>query len=623
MALSEVRIDPATRKPTVRVQLSTLDDAGATPIDRKGVSMSIVLSKVSPVTLASTGGSAAGPYVAYLARTATQQQTEAYPIPDGTPPRVVQQPTAENTNTGTFTQRAVGDYDYTFFNALPADYDPAAAHVMAIYATRTVGSIRYVGNADHAFVPATPGTTPPVRDIVHTATCNGCHNPLQAHGGSRQSVQLCLTCHTQGAVDPESNNSIDFNVMLHKIHMGKHLPSVVAGKPYSIVGNSLSVHDWSHAGFPQPIANCQSCHTATDSDRWVTNATREACMSCHENVSDPNAMAMGAHPFPVPLEAVCGSCHSSTTNTARDAREAHVVPLNNPLTPALSVEILSVTVASPDDPPAVRIKALTGTRAAPPATPVTNPAAFSWLEAQINGPNTGYVLNAYNLVRVPKEMLVNLVADPAVPGEFTFSLPRSLRALVGTVGDPETDSYTLSIRPQYDPTPGAQPDNDKVDQLTNPTKEFGAGEVVTPRAPVADTAKCNSCHGALTMHGTYALAKNTEQCALCHTSTFDTRVRQGANKQAGPTTSLRLSTMVHRIHGTSIAERPYKLYGYAAMAPFPIVDFSEIGFPGDTRDCTKCHFTTPELTYTLPLPEGDPPSQLVELDADGGVVGGQ
>ena len=79
-------------------------------------------------------------------------------------------------------------------------------------------------------------------------------------------------CHTAGAEDRNvptvaggtPDVTIDFRVMIHRIHSGKHLPSVLGvatnpdgsrdylatPKPYLIVGNSNSIHDFSDVGFP-------------------------------------------------------------------------------------------------------------------------------------------------------------------------------------------------------------------------------------------------------------------------------------------------------------------------------------------------------------------------------------
>lgn len=624
-------IDAATRKITLRMTLS--EATTGTPIpNRTGTSVSLVLAKVETEASA-TGPNVAGPYRSLISRTATQQDTPSYPLA-GAAPRVAIQPAAENTTSGRWVEvgSGTGVWDYTTSYALPADYDAAATYAASIYATRTVNGVRYVANATRFFVPGSDVAQPTPRTIVSTATCNNCHNPLAAHGGSRQDVQLCLTCHTQGAIDPESGNSIDFDVMIHRIHMGKELPSVKGGAKYSIIGNSLSVHDWSHAGFPQPIANCQVCHTATDSERWVTNGTREACTSCHDNIDQP-----GAHPFAVQPTTRCGNsgCHSPAAEAvARDAREAHAVSLNTPTAAVFDLRIVSVT-ASVDSAPVVRFSAYTGTRSSgagprdggvPLGTQVPTVESFSLLEAFLNGPNTGFSLNGNNLVRIPKEQLVGLAPVAGSPGEFTFSLPKSARELLALPDDGEEDdvdaarqSYTLSLRAQYDPTPGAEPNNDRVDMLRNPTAAFSPTGTVRSRISIASTEKCNACHGELSAHGGANLAKNVEQCAMCHTGSLDTRVRQGANKQAGPTTSLRLATLVHRIHGGALANEPYRVFGFsAAGAPYPVLDFSELAYPGDAKACTACHNAG---TYFLPLPEGDPPTRTVSLDANGAVIG--
>lgn len=608
----DANIDTLTRKPVVRLRFT---EGQAAPIAREGLSVSFVVAKVTSVTDAIGEHTIPGAYENYLLRTATQLDTESYPL-NGGAPRVVQQPTAENSTTGVFTAVEPGVYDYTFKFALPEGYDAAAPHQVALYATRTLNGERLVANASRFFVPNNPAAPTQVRDSVRTETCNNCHNPLSAHGGARQDVQLCLGCHTQGAVDPESGNSLDFNVMVHRIHSGRDLLSVKAGKPYSIIGYGASVVDFSKVGFPQPVENCQSCHTQTDGERWVENGVRTACTSCHENVD--NAEGPGAHPFPLNLDADCGNanCHGPGGNVA-DGREAHLTVLNDPSTPLFELTLLEVQVADLDGPVRVRIDARTGTRATGALLPVTQVDKLSSLNVFINGPNQGYLLSGQELVQVQKTDLVGLTANVDKPGELSFELPSSLRETLGRVGDPGRDSYTLSVGAVYDPTPGALPDTDRVVAREQPVLPFSVAEELTERRAVVETSRCNTCHGELHAHGGDSLARNVEQCVMCHTGGLDTRVRQGANKVAGPTTSLRFSTLIHRIHAREIATLPYTVYGFSPQPPYPALDFSSLPFPGDVRDCGTCHR---DGTYFLPLPEGDPPTVTSVLDADGHVV---
>jgi OmcA/MtrC family decaheme c-type cytochrome len=238
---------------------------------------------------------------------------------------------------------------------------------------------------------------------------------------------------------------------------------------------------------------------------------------------------------------------------------------------------------------------------------------ISTLNVFFNGPNSDFGLNGHNIKQYNKASLVDLSATNT-PGEFTFALPETLRQAAGKLGDVTKDSYTLSIRAAYDPTPGATPDNDKVDMSKNPSVAISAAGAPVSRAAVADTAKCNSCHGDLRAHGGDILARNVEECIMCHTATLETSPRQGANKEPGPTSSLRFSKLVHRIHGSAVAGEPYFLYGYAAAAPYPKVDFSGIEYPGDAKDCSACHLDT---TYYAPPKASRSPTQTLTLDDAG------
>jgi len=73
------------------------------------------------------------------------------------------------------------------------------------------------------------------REVVTNANCNACHGDLRVHGDNFRDVSLCVLCHTAGAEDrnvPDvaggtPGTTIDFKVMIHKIHNARHLPSVL------------------------------------------------------------------------------------------------------------------------------------------------------------------------------------------------------------------------------------------------------------------------------------------------------------------------------------------------------------------------------------------------------------
>lgn len=245
---------PADLQPEVTFKLT--DPAGL-PLDREGVftpgpvSTSFILSYIPE------GDDA---YVAYTVRDQTS------PITGDTATQ------ASSDSGGTYAMLGDGMYMYKFGTVLPADYDADATHTLGMYARRDLTEFdldRYVANPLEHFVPSGMGEAMP-RSVVTTATCNGCHDPLAIHGGSRQEVGLCILCHnpTQ-SIDPDTGDSVDMPYMVHKIHAGAELEN-----GYTIIGYRQSVHDYSDVVFPPALTDCQVCHTGgvpTDAMPLVLN----------------------------------------------------------------------------------------------------------------------------------------------------------------------------------------------------------------------------------------------------------------------------------------------------------------------------------------------------------------
>ena len=184
---------------------------------------------------------------------------------------------------GTTKQVADGEFVYTFktkaVGANNAAYDPTATHRVGIYGSRNLTEFdlgtNYASNT-LTWIPA-GGTPTNTRDVVRTASCNKCHDSLAFHGGSRSGMDLCIMCHTPQTVDPDTGNTVDMKVFVHKIHMGSQLPSVMAGKPYQIIGFNQAVSDWSTVDLPSDPRRCAFCHEdvkvtgATQANNWLTN----------------------------------------------------------------------------------------------------------------------------------------------------------------------------------------------------------------------------------------------------------------------------------------------------------------------------------------------------------------
>ena len=94
-------------------------------------------------------------------------------------------------------------------------------------------------SAEFNFVPNGAKVTK-VHDIIRTASCDSCHDQLSWHGGRRRGMDMCVLCHTPQNVDTTTGGSLDLKVIIHEMHMGSVLPTVVAGKPLIINGADFS-----------------------------------------------------------------------------------------------------------------------------------------------------------------------------------------------------------------------------------------------------------------------------------------------------------------------------------------------------------------------------------------------
>jgi OmcA/MtrC family decaheme c-type cytochrome len=547
---------PADRK--VQITFKLTDDMGQ-PLDRTGVFTPATVSTSFCFGYLPADGDQ---YVSYTTRTVTSPITKV---------------TARQASTdsgGKYELLGDGIYTYTFATAIPDSYDRSATHTVGIYASRDLtayGLTRYVANSLKNFVPDGRQVAK-VRDVVATDTCNQCHNPLALHGGSRREASLCILCHTPQSTDPDTGNTVDFKVMIHKIHMGKDLPSVKAGKAYQIIGNAQSTHDFSTVAFPRDIRSCDTCHSkAVQADSYLLNPTRAACGSCHDDVN----FATGEnHIAGAQLDdKECASCHTAEGEFEYDAsiKGAHTPPYRSTQLLHPKFEITKVMNTQPGQKPMVHFKVTDKDGNA------IDPSTMARLSLRIAGPTTDY---SWYLSETAN------AATPNEDGTYKYSFK-------GVLPADAKGSYSVGLEGYFNTTlnPGTAKELVFRDTGDNVVKFFAVtGSTVTPRRQVVDNAKCNKCHERLALHG--GSRNDAQYCGGCHNPTMTDAARRPATEN--PAESIDFKRMIHRIHTGEELSNDFSIYGYGSAK----INFNEVRFPGDRRDCTTCHLAN---TYTLPL----------------------
>jgi OmcA/MtrC family decaheme c-type cytochrome len=544
----------------IRVTFNITDNVGL-PLDRTGV--------VTP------GAVSTSFVAAHIPK--GQSQYHAYTTRVQTSPITNQSATQAAADTGgTYQQIGEGTYTYTFGRTLPSTYDRTTTHTIALYGRRDLTEFnlgRQVFNVEYNWVPdGSPVTVR--RDVVRTETCNKCHDPLSAHGGQRVNVTNCVTCHTPQTTDPDTGNTVDFKVMVMKIHA-----SAVLERPYVIVGFQQAVTDFSDVTFPQEINNCQTCHDGTGSQAmtWMTKPSRAACGSCHDDVNFATGENhAGGRVGPQVSDNLCSSCHIPEGELEFDAsiKGAHTIARFSRDLPGVKFEIMEVKNTGPGQKPSVTLK-ITDKSGFPIET-----SQMSSLSMVIAGPNTDYATFwSENVLTTPSNNgIVNYTFTRGIPEDAKGSFTVAVQGYRNITLQPGTTKEIRNVR----------------DAGFNKLVAFA----VTDTAPVARRRvvaqeRCNSCHGALSLHG--GSRQDVQYCVMCHNANWDDKGRRPADKL--PTESIHMKTMIHKIHTGEELDNDLTIYGFGNVAH----NYNEVTYPGDRRNCEKCHLPG---TQQLPLPRG-------------------
>jgi OmcA/MtrC family decaheme c-type cytochrome len=533
---------------------ATIADTDGHPLDRLG---------------ATTAGPVSMSFIAaYIPAGQTQYVSYTTSVSNATITSNPSQVQAANDSGGTFATNAVGDYTYTFKTKAPTTFDATVTHSIGVSAQRdlseygTFDEWSETSNDVFSFVP-NGSPVKVTRSVVTTNACNQCHDPLIGHGGSRLKVELCIMCHTPQTINADTTLTMDMKVLIHKIHSGSSLPSVVAGTPYRIWHRG-AWSDFSTVVFPQDVRNCTKCHSsdATQANNYKTNPTRAACGSCHDDVNFATGQIIykgSTTPPHMPQidDSQCAGCHIPKGELDFDASVvgAHVIPNYSTSLPGLVVKILSVTGAAAGASPTVKFSVTDKSNNAVDISKIT------YIRVILSGQNVDYQTGTYG-VRFSE----NPATTPGSVGTYTYTMTNKIPT--GATG-----SYTISIeaRNQVTLMPGTTVSQVASDNAIPVETYFTIDKTpVVARRQVVSTANCSNCHKDLTfIHSGYR--GNTQECVLCHNPTLV----DGTSGQ-----SVNFAWQIHSIHRGESLANPYTL---------GTTNYQSLLFPGDLRNCTECH----------------------------------
>lgn len=476
---------------------------------------------------------------------------------------------------GTFQDFETGHYKYTFAAALPTfdNTGPVTVYMGAVRnTTDIVGKNYYATPAYVDYVPST-GTAATTFNAMTVARCNQCHDPLSAHGGNYIDIKTCVLCHNPNNMTG-ANALLDGQVFYHQIHQGK--TTQIGAITY-----------------PQDIRFCTTCHDpkAAGGANWYTYPSIAACGSCH---NDLNFTTGANHPAGPAADGTCASCHQPQGSVEWDAgiQNAHVVPLLSKQLKGYTAQILSVANAGPGNKITITYKLQNGDGS------FVDPGYF---KVSANG-SLAVILGGNTL-----DYLNDGVAGGQPIRETTLAANSTYNATTGqavyTFTNPipadaaGTWTVSLETRRAYalNPAPSKGPTSVNEGAPNQPLSFAVTGTTVVPRRQLVALANCNVCHARLDnlfSHGNQRIA--IEHCVICHNPNGDDRPYRPA--ASNPPESISFARLIHRIHTGDGLTQDFTIYGFGGS----VSNFNDVTYPGDQRDCVKCH--TSAAVVELPLP---------------------
>lgn len=474
------------------------------------------------------------------------------------------------------------------------------------------------------------------RKIVKQESCAACHGTEEFafHGGARQNVEYCVTCHQPGSTDVGSGNTLDFRIMIHKIHAAEELTNL----PYEICGFGCENFgappvDFSHVAFPQDVRNCTTCHDPDDPETPqavnVNNrATAAVCTSCHDDLASTYTRLTNAndnHPAGSQPNERCVECHSEG-GLIGSILDSHRID-SQVAAGRFQYNILSIASTGEGESPVVTFSITDPTNDDAPYN-LRNDPEFTGSATSVNmdiaWPTSDYT-------NVANDSGTDVTGGPP-SRPVSITLADGSGSLPAGVSDNGDGTYTLETGALPTPLtiPATSPglgsgavvieghpsadfngDGDFGDQVpvTAAVGYFAINDARTqPRREVVSMEKCQACHGrndGLAFHGNNR-TDNPQACVVCHNpNQTDLWMRpvdsdatfNGVNPEAVDgleDRTIDFKYMIHAIHGSAVREDPYVAYGFGVRPH----DYRGVGYPRSASDCLACHN---EGTFELPL----------------------
>ncbi|MCC7198072.1 MAG: OmcA/MtrC family decaheme c-type cytochrome [Gammaproteobacteria bacterium] len=554
--------------------------------------------------------------------------------------------------------------------ALDTSFATGAVHRLAI-ANRDSGATM---NTVIDFIPSSlPNfVATKANQVVTNETCSACHfdtvanrakTSLLMHGGRRYDINLCVTCHNPGTFDSATSTDtkwapVDLMTMAHKIHNPEAGDYVIAGANYAEVtypqdGSFGGVQDIDGAGpyTAKPgVINCRTCHDnknpkvvqpagrpAADKDAWQTNASKQACSTCHG--SDEYLSHIGDQAD----NSNCATCHGIDKSVA--IAQAHATPFVTPNNPELypgakkiEYQISSLTVNGSNQPIVtfrilvdgawINLKSLPAgvgigsvnfklAWSAPMPQPLLQANGLS------NGPSIAQPLdyNNFGTMAGSRTYYNNTTSLAKAAYDQPMSVNLSTANLLASLTGPDGNGYFTTVAGIDPGSPKAFPASTTLRAVAiesylaisttvngiATTFSIGGDAVVkgvdattSLRRSIVDINSCNTCHERVGFHSTGGRANNPDHCVMCHNAELTS-----SNTYAGLLTvggvdfefsekSNNLKEMVHSIHAAGMREVPFNFIRASAAGGSggagPHV-FEEVTYPGRLAECMACHKT--------------------------------